>query len=283
MRRKLYDFVFYIATALCIILTIGILYHIVRFIIANGAPLLYRQITVLPQEAILEPKKLQQMIISTLMLTVSTLLLVLPFAIFSAIYLHEYAKTTLLARLTRFCVQTLASIPSIVYGLFGMLIFVRLAGFGMSILSGAGTLTAMLLPIIMTQTENSLSQIPHEYREGSASLGATQFETITSIILPNATPGILVGILLAIGRIISESAALLFTVGTFVRMPVNRETGMLSVLEAGTTLTIRALIEFKEHGNLEAAAAIGVITIGVLVGLNLMSKLLSWMFLKKNL
>jgi len=135
-----------------------------------------------------------------------------------------------------------------------------------------------LMPIIMTQTENSLRQIPRGYREASASLGATKFETIITIILPGALPGILIGILLAIGRILSESAALLFTVGTFVRMPINRSTGMLSVMEAGTTLTIRALIEFKEYGNLEAAAAIGVITIGVVIGLNLLSKVVAWMF-----
>jgi len=235
----------------------------------------------LSEAAILEPSKLTPMIISTLLLTGLTLLIVLPFAISAAIYLHEYAKNNSLARLTRFSVQTLASIPSIVYGLFGMLIFVRLAGFGMSLLAGAGTLAVMLMPIIMTQTENALRQIPRAHREGSASLGATQFETITTIILPGATPGILVGVLLAIGRILSESAALLFTVGTFVRLPVNRETGLLSVFEAGTTLTIRALIEFKEYGNLEAAAAIGVITVGVVIGLNLMSKVVMWIFKQK--
>jgi len=277
MRKQVYDAVFYIATALCTIFAIGILYSVVGFIGSNGVPLLYHQMVGLSEAAILEPKKLQPMIISTLLLTGLTLLLVLPFAIFAAIYLNEYAKENPLARITRFSVQTLASIPSIVYGLFGMLIFVRLSGFGMSILAGAGTLAVMLMPIIMTQTENALRQIPHAYREGSASLGATRFETITRIILPNAVSGIFVGILLAIGRILSESAALLFTVGTFVRMPVNRE-GMLSVLEAGTTLTIRALIEFKEYGNLGAAAAIGVITIGVVIGLNLMSKMVSWGF-----
>ena len=202
-------------------------------------------------------------------------------AIFAAIYLHEYAKDNPLAQLTRSSVQTLSSIPSIVYGLFGMLIFVRLAGFGMSLLAGAGTLAVMLMPIIMTQTENSLRQIPHSYREGSASLGATKFETIVTIIFPGALPGILIGILLAIGRILSESAALLFTIGTFVRMPVNRATGLLSVMEAGTTLTIRALIEFKEYGNLQAAAAIGVITVGVVIGLNLLSKVIAWLFKQK--
>ena len=281
MIRKLFDAIFYIATALCTLFAIAILYNVVGFIISNGAPLLYRQMVGLSEAAILEPDKLMPMIISTLLLTGLTLLFVLPFAIFAAIYLHEYAKDNPLAQMTRSSVQTLASIPSIVYGLFGMLIFVRLAGFGMSLLAGAGTLAVMLMPVIMTQTENSLRQIPRDYREGSASLGATQFETIMTIILPGAMPGILIGILLAIGRILSESAALLFTIGTFIRMPVNRETGLLSVMEAGTTLTIRALIEFKEYGNLEAAAAIGVITIGVVIGLNLMSKVVAWIFKRK--
>ena len=279
--RKLFDLLFYIATAFCIMFAVIILYNVVGFIVSNGAPLLYRQMIGATEADILEPGKLTPMIISTLLLTGLTLLFVLPFAIFAAIYLQEYAKDNPLAQLTRSSVQTLASIPSIVYGLFGMLVFVRLAGFGMSLLAGAGTLAVMLMPIIMTQTENSLRQIPSAYREGAASLGATQFETIATIILPGALPGILIGILLASGRILSESAALLFTIGTFVRMPINQETGLLSVMEAGTTLTIRALIEFKEYGNLEAAAAIGVITIGVVIGLNLMSKGVARLFKQK--
>ncbi|MCL1990880.1 MAG: phosphate ABC transporter permease PstA [Defluviitaleaceae bacterium] len=280
MRRKLYDAVFYLLTGLCALLSVNMLYHLMRFLLSNGLPLLYRQLSGLEQTAILEPTKLQQMIFSTLFLTGVTLFFVLPFAISAAIYLHEYARENVLAQMTRFSVQTLASIPSIVYGLFGMLIFVQLAGFGMSILAGSGTLSLMLLPIVMTQTENTLRQIPHAYREASASLGATPFETIKKIILPQVTPGVLVGMLLAVGRIMSESAALLFTLGTFVRMPVNRQTGMFSVLEAGTTLTIRALIEFKEHGNLEAAAAIGVITVGVVIILNVISKGIVWIFEK---
>ena len=281
MRRKFFDGAFYLATAFCTLFALAILYHVVGFIVSNGAPLLYRQLVGLAEADMIGSDKLIPMIVSTLLLTGVTLLLVLPFGISSAIYLHVYAGNNLLAQMTRFSVQTLASIPSIIYGLFGMLIFVRLAGFGMSILAGAGTLALMLLPVIMTQTENALQQIPNSYREGSASLGATRFETIVTIILPNAMPGVLVGVLLAMGRIFSESAALLFTLGTFVRMPVNRESGLLSVMESGTTLTIRALIEFKEYGNIESAAAIGVITVGVVIGLNLMSKLVVWFFGKK--
>jgi len=278
MRRKLYDIGFYLITALCTIFAIIILYHILGFLFTRGIPILYRQLAGLQETEILASRRLMPMIISTLFLTSVTLLLVLPFSVSAAIYLNEYARENPVAQLTRFCVQTLASIPSIVYGLFGMLIFVLISGFGLSILAGAGTLAVMLFPVMMTQTENALRQIPHSYREASASLGATSFETIKTIILPQVAPGVLVGVLLAIGRILSESAALIFTLGTFVRMPLDSLTGLLSVFEAGTTLTIRALIEFKEHGNLEAAAAIGVITMGVVIILNLLSKLVSRVF-----
>jgi phosphate transport system permease protein len=210
-----------------------------------------------------------------------TLILILPFSILAAIYLNEYAQASSWAELVRFCVEILASIPSIVYGLFGILVFVRIAGFGMSIMAGSLTLSLMLLPIMMRQTEEALKQVTNSYREASAALGATQFETIKHVVIPSSIPGILVGVLLTIGRIIGESAALLFTVGSFVRMPINRETGLLSVLESGTTLTIRAIIEFKEYGNLEAAAAIGIITIGVAILLNLISKVIMIIFTKK--
>lgn len=233
------------------------------------------------ENASLDTKALLQMIISTLMLIGMTLFLILPFSILAAIYLNEYAARSSWAKLVRFCVEILASIPSIVYGLFGMLVFVRMAGFGMSIMAGSLTLSLMLLPIMMSQTEEALKQVASSYREASSALGATQFETIMKVVIPNAIPGILVGVLLTIGRIIGESAALLFTVGSFVRMPINRETGLLSVLESGTTLTIRAIIEFKEYGNLEAAAAIGIITVGVSIVLNLLSKIILIIFAQK--
>lgn len=278
MKRKLLDDLFYIITTLFTLIPIIILAAILRFIFINGAPVLYQQLSGVYQNANLEFEALYQMIISTLMLVGMTLLLILPFSMLAAIYLNEYARHSNWAKLVRFCVEILASIPSIVYGLFGMLVFVRIAGFGMSIMAGSLTLSLMLLPVMMQQTEAALKQVENSFREASSALGATQFETIKNVVLPNAIPGMLVGVLLTIGRIIGESAALLFTVGSFVRMPINRDTGMLSVLESGTTLTIRAIIEFKEYGNLEAAAAIGIMTIGVAIVLNLISKVIVIIF-----
>ena len=280
MRRRLLDYLFYIIAMLLTMIPITILIAILRFIYQNGIHVLYQQLSGVYQDAKLAPHALMQMIISTLMLVGMTLILILPFGIMAAIYLNEYAKKSSWAKLVRFCVEILASIPSIVYGLFGMLVFVRIAGFGMSIMAGSLTLSLMLLPIMMRQTEEALHQVANSYRQASSALGATRFETIKNVVLPSAIPGILVGVLLTIGRIIGESAALLFTVGSFVRMPLNRETGLLSVLESGTTLTIRAIIEFKEHGNLEVAAAIGIITVSVAILLNLLSKVITAIFIK---
>ena len=269
------DTCFLIATIIATLSIIAILFSVLIFVINNGLPVLTQQFST---TKITPPHELPllEMVVSTVFLTLTTLILVVPFAAAAAIYLHEFAKNNLLANLTRFSIQILASIPSIVYGLFGMLIFVRLFEFGMSIIAGAGTLAVMLIPIIMTQTENALQQVPAGYREGSASLGATHFETLKNVILPSATPGIFVAIILSIGRIVSESAALIFTIGTFVQLPVRHQTGFLSIFETGTTLTVRALIEFKEYGNLEIAAAIGLITICVTIGLNLLGKFVIW-------
>ena len=279
MKRKISDIFFHLATAFCAFFATIILCYIVGFLVSNGFSALTAQHG-LSERLALTPERLWQMIVSTLILVGLTLSFVLPIAISAAIYLYEYATDRPFAQLVRFCVQTLASIPSIIYGLFGMLIFVRLLGLGVSLLSGALTLTLMLMPLMMTQTENALRQIPNSYREASASLGATPFETMVKTILPQALPGIFVGVFLTMGRILSESAALLFTIGGFVRMPVNPQTGWISVFERGTTLTIRALIEFKEYGNLEGAAAIGIITVGVVIGLNLLSKGVVWIFTK---
>ena len=278
--RKLYDILFYTGITLCVIFILLLLYYVLGFVISSGAPLLYAQLsgTQTSQTAILEADKLWPMLVSTLLLTAVTLLLAIPIAVCAAIYLYEYAKDNMLAQWVRFSVQTLASIPSIIYGLFGMLVFVRMAGFGVSTIAGAGTLCLMLLPILMTQTENALHHVPIEYRNASASLGATPFEALKAVILPQAMSGILIGVLLAIGRILAESAALLFTIGGFIQMPVNHETGMLSIFEGGATLTVRAIIEFKEYGNIGAASAIGVIAIGVVISLNLLSKLVVWLF-----
>lgn len=272
MNRKVIDRLFLAFLVFCSFIAVITLGSIFWFIFNNGASTLYSQLFTVTTKEIFALNRLKAMFISTLLIILSTLLIIGPFAIMAAIYLNEYARKSLFSKIVCFLVDVLASIPSIIYGLFGMAVFTQLLNFGMSIISGAMTLSLMLLPILMRQTELALSQVPNSYKEASYGLGVTKFETIKDVILPTALPSISVGFLLVIGRIVGESAALLFTVGSFVRMPVNRSTGILSVFEAGTSLTIRAFIEVKEYGNVELAAAIGIIILLTVLVLNVLSK-----------
>lgn len=222
------------------------------------------------------------MIVSTLMLILVALLFSAPVGILAAIYMVEYAKPGKLVNLIRFATEVLSGIPSVVYGLFGMLIFANTLKLGMSILSGGLTLMILLLPTMMRTTEEALKAVPMSYREASYGLGANKIQTLSKVVLPSAIPGILVGVILSIGRTIGESAALLFTIGTFAKLPINPTSGNLSLFETGTSLTVRAYVEVKESGNVEMAAAIGIVILVIVFTLNLISRLISKKFSKAN-
>ena len=222
------------------------------------------------------------MIVSTLLLILVALVFSAPIGILAAIYLVEYAKPGKLVNLIRFATEVLSGIPSVVYGLFGMLIFSNTLNLGMSILSGGLTLMILLLPTMMRTTEEALKAVPMSYREASYGLGANKIQTLSKVILPSAIPGILVGVILSIGRTIGESAALLFTIGTFAKLPVNPTSGALSLFETGTSLTVRAYVEVKESGNVQMAAAIGIVILVIVFTLNLISRLISKKLSKAN-
>lgn len=205
------------------------------------------------------------MLISTLMLIGLSLLIAVPIGVFAAIYLVEYSKEGRFLRLIRFATESLSGIPSIVYGLFGMIFFVKLLGFGQSMVSGSLTLSIILLPTIIRTTEESLKTVPPSYKEGSFALGANRLQTLWKVIVPNALSGILVSIILSIGRIVGESAALLFTAGTFAKIPNG-------FFDSGASLTVRAYMEVKEYANIEMACGIGIILLIIVFGLNLITK-----------
>lgn len=215
------------------------------------------------------------MLVTTIMMILLSLLIAGPIGIFAAIYLVEYAKPGKLVRLIRFGTESLAGIPSIIYGLFGMLFFVGYLKFGYSLLSGALTVSIILLPVIIRQTEESLKAVPMTYREGSLGLGVTKINTIRKVVLPSAVPGIIVAIILSVGRIVGESAALFLTAGTAARIPG-------SLFESGATLTVKAYQVAKEEGNIEMACAIGIVIILVVVIINISSKYISTHFMNKN-
>ncbi|MGB8453961.1 MAG: phosphate ABC transporter permease PstA [Anaerocolumna sp.] len=218
------------------------------------------------------------MLVSTIYIIVLSLVIAAPIGISSAIYLNEYAKRGRILSLIRFAIQNLAGIPSIIYGLFGMLVFVQMAKMQYSVLAGALTLSIMLLPTIISTTEEALKEIPKAYRESSFGLGATKLQTISRIILPGALPGILVAMILSIGRIVGESAALIWTAGTVAQIP-----GALVGGEAGAaTLTTKMYWLIKESGDLATACSIAVVLLILIIALNIASKMITRVFLRNK-
>lgn len=185
-------------------------------------------------------------IMNTLYIIVITLLLATPVGIGSAVYLNEYAKAGKLVRIVEFTTETLAGIPSIIFGLFGMVFFGNTLKLGYSILTGSLTLTLMVLPLITRNTQEALKTVPVSYRSGALGIGATKWYMIRTILLPSAMPGILTGIILAIGRIVGESAALLFTAGSGFLLPKTVSGFFHKILESGGTLTIQLYLSMSK-------------------------------------
>ena len=212
-----------------------------------------------------ENASLMPALINTVIMTLLSLVIAIPFGIFSAIFLVEYAKKgNRFVGIIRLTTETLQGIPSIVYGLFGMLFFVTALGWGYSILAGAFTMSIMILPLIMRTTEEALKAVPDTYREGSFGLGAGKLRTIFRIVLPAAVPGIMAGVILAIGRIMGETAALMYTAGT---VPDIAATPMSS----GRTLAVHMYNLSSEGLYMDQAYATAVILLVVVVAMNALS------------
>jgi len=214
-QRKAKSLILKVLVWLCGVLTVGILIYILLFILIRGIPNINMQF--LFGEYNSDTLSAFSSIVTTLEMIVISLVIAVPIGVFCAIYLAEYAKRGNKAvKVIRLAVDTLAGIPSIVYGLFGMIFFVTMLGFRASIISGIGTVSIMILPVIISSSEEAIKAVPDMYREGSLGLGATRLRTVFTIVLPSAMPGILSGVILAIGRIVGETAALIFTSGTNV-------------------------------------------------------------------
>lgn len=213
-------------------------------------------------------------IINTLLMVALSLLLSVPFGIGAAIYLVEYAKRgNKLVKVVRLTAETLSGIPSIVYGLFGMLFFVTQLHWGYSLIAGAMTLAIMILPLIMRTAEEALMSVPDSYREGSFGLGAGRLRTVFRIVLPAAVPGILSGIILAIGRIVGETAALIFTAGTMAQIP--------GLTQSGRTLAIHMYVLSGEALHMNEANATAVVLLLVVLAMNALSAFVARKLTKK--
>ena len=245
------------------ILTFTVLIFLIVYILVHGVPYLKPSLFSLHYNS--ENASLMPALINTIIMTFLSLLIAVPFGIFSAIFLVEYAKRgNKFVNVIRLTTETLQGIPSIVYGLFGLLFFVTTCHWGFSILAGAFTLAIMILPLIMRQTEEALKAVPDSYREGSFGLGAGKLRTVFRIVLPSAVPGILAGVILAIGRIVGETAALIYTAGTVAQVPKN-------VLGSGRTLAIHMYMLSSEGLYMDQAYATAVILLVLVVAINTLS------------
>lgn len=213
-------------------------------------------------------------LVNTIYMVVLTLVIAVPVGIGSAIYLNEYARPGKMVRLIEFTTQTLSGIPSIIFGLFGMVFFGVTLGLGYSILTGAFTLSLMVLPLITRNTQEALKTVPESYRSGAIGMGAGKWYVIRTILLPSAMPGIMTGIVLAVGRILGESAALLFTAGSGYFLPRSLGGWFHKMVESGGTLTIQLYLSM-EKAQYDIAFGIAAVLLCMVFCMNLLTGLLS--------
>lgn len=260
--RKPLSFVLRCFVYLSAALTVGALGFLIAYILIKGLP--HLSLELFAWEYTSDNCSMVPAIVNTLEMTFFALLIAVPFGIGSAIYLVEYAKRgNKLVELVRITTETLTGIPSIVYGLFGMLFFVNKLQWRLSIMAGACTLAIMVLPLIMRTTEEALIAVPDSYREGSFGLGAGKLRTVFQIVLPSAMPGILSGVILAVGRIVGETAALIYTAGTVA--------GIADMFSSGRTLAIHMYCLSSEGMHIDQAYATAVILLIVVIFINLLS------------
>ena len=264
---------------LCAALSIAILIGIMGYVFVRGIPNLSWSFLTTVTSATKGTFGMLGNMVNTLYIVVITLLIATPIGVGAAIYLNEYAKPGRVVRVIEFTTETLSGIPSIIFGLFGMVFFGNTLGFKYSILTGALTLTLMILPLITRTTQEALKTVPDSYRSGALGIGATKWYMIRTILLPSAMPGIVTGVILAIGRIVGESAALLFTSGSGYYLPKNL---FGKVLEPGGTLTIQLYL-FMQKANYDEAFAVAVVLLVIVLAINGLAKYLSHKFdVEKN-
>ena len=262
-------FFIYLAAAISVLFLIGI----IVYVLIKGVGVINWSFLTQVKSALKETEGIAGNIVNTLYIVVITLLIAAPIGIGSAIYLNEYAHQGPFVRLVEFTTQTLSGIPSILFGLFGMIFFGTVLDLGYSILTGALTLTLMILPLIIGNTREALKTVPDSYRQGAIGIGATKWYMIRTILLPSAMPGIITGIILAVGRIVGESAALLFTAGSGYLLPGNAKGYFSKIFESGGTLTIELYLSMAK-ANYDTAFGIAVVLLVIVFFTNLFTKTL---------
>lgn len=259
-RRKASSRILGALVRIAALATAATLVAIVGYILVMGIPAFNPDLFALEYNS--QNVSMLPSLVNTLLAVALTLVIAVPLGVMAAIFLVEYTtRGNKFVKVVRITAETLAGIPSIVYGLFGMLFFVTFLGWGLSLLSGCLTLAIMVLPTIMRTTEEALRSVPDSYREGSFGLGAGRLRTVLSVVLPPAMPGILGGIILSIGRIVGESAALIFTAGTVAAIPGG-------LFDSVRTMSVHMYVLSCEGLHIDATYATAVALLVIVVGIN---------------
>ena len=254
-RRAVYGFVMRFLMRLCAALTAALALFLVGYVLYKGLPNVTWKLLSTKPSYLTESIGILPDILNTLYVMLASLLIVLPLGVCAAIYLTEYAGNSRLSRVIEYAAETLSGIPSIIYGLVGMLVFCQFLGMQTSLMAGAMTLAIMNLPTVMRTTQESLKTVPQSYREGAFGLGAGKWRVIRTVVMPGCVDGVITGCILSIGRILGESAALLFTAG-FAHALNGVWKGLHS---AGATLTVALYVYAKKQGEFAVAFAIAAI------------------------
>ena len=277
MKRKAYIWIMKILMWISVAITCGLVIFVIGFVLYKGVPNITWKLLTTKPSYLTKNIGILPDILNTFYIVIATLVVVLPLGVGAAIYLTEYATNKKLVAVIEYAAETLSGIPSIIYGLVGMLFFCEFLKMQTSILAGAMTLVIMNLPTIMRTTQESLKTVPQSYREGAFGLGAGKWRVIRTVVLPSCVDGIMTGCILAIGRILGESAALLFTAGF-----AHTINGFIDGLgRAGATLTVALYVYAKEQGEFEVAFAIAAILMILALLVNLAAKFKGLYFKKK--
>lgn len=273
-RRKIMDGAVYALIGLSAGISVALLVGILFYVLGKGAETISWEFLSTVPSSLKGTFGIAGNLLNTLYMILITLLLATPIGVGSAIYLNEYAHPGKLVRFIEFATETLSGIPSIIFGLFGMVFFGNLFHLGYSILTGALTLTLMVLPLITRNTQEALKTVPESYRAGAMGIGATKWYMIRTVLLPSAMPGMITGVILSIGRIVGESAALLFTAGSGYLLPKSAMGYLDKVLEPGGTLTIQLYLCMSK-AEYDKAFGIALVLLVIVLCINALTKVLA--------
>nr|MDD5837297.1 phosphate ABC transporter permease PstA [Eubacteriales bacterium] len=280
--KRISDVFAYILIGICCVISVSVLIGIIAYVFIKGIGVVDWSFLSSVTSVLNGTVGIAGNIVNTIIAVVLTLLISAPVGICGAIYLNEYAKPGKIVSAIEFATETLSGIPSIIFGMFGMVFFVEGLHMGYSLLAGSLTLSLMVLPLITRNTQEALKTVPDSYRQGAIGLGSTKLYMIVKILIPSAMQGIVTGVILAVGRVVGESAVLLFTAGSAKLLPNDIKQLLLKPFQSGGTLTVQMYLSATSEGDFDTAFGIAVVLLIIVLCINFLTKLLTRLFNKST-